>query len=69
MSKATLPSNPKYSRMFDALRTKLESSFFCKGYIKDIESLIRISDDETIARIDDVLFNEASSNDQQITTQ
>jgi len=44
-------------------------SFFSKGYIKDIESLIKTSDDETLARIDDALFNEPSSNDQQITTQ
>ncbi len=42
---------------------------FFKGYIKDIEALVKISDDETIARIDDEIFDETSLNDQQITKQ
>jgi hypothetical protein len=37
--------------------------------LKDIESLIKISDDGIIDRIDDDLFNEISSNDRQIITQ
>ncbi|CAF0720652.1 unnamed protein product [Adineta steineri] len=38
-------------------------------YVKDIELLVKTSDDETIARIDDDLFNETSANEQQLNTQ
>ncbi|CAF1073819.1 unnamed protein product [Rotaria sp. Silwood1] len=47
----------------------LSSNSKYSRYINDIETLIKISDDETISQIDDIVFNETSSNDKQIITQ
>ena len=65
MSKSLLPSNRKYFRMLNKFKIN-KASFFFKDYINDIESLIKVSDDEIVAQIDDILLNETSSNDQQM---
>ncbi|CAF3097407.1 unnamed protein product, partial [Rotaria sp. Silwood2] len=55
--------------LYSTLKPLLPSNAKYSRHINDIETLIKISDDETIAQIDDILFNETSSNDKQIITQ
>ncbi|CAF1071643.1 unnamed protein product [Rotaria sordida] len=50
-------------------KSSLPSNSKYSRHINDIETLMKVSDDETIAQIDDILLNETSSNDKQIITQ
>ena len=42
-------------------------SFVIQGYIKDIETLMKISDEETLVRIDEDIFDDTT--DQRLTRQ
>ena len=72
MTKITLPFNAKYTRTshgFSEWPALLVFFLPTLGYANDIESLMRISDEDTLERIDDDLLNDASSIEQRMNTQ
>ncbi|CAF1180691.1 unnamed protein product [Rotaria magnacalcarata] len=55
--------------LYSTSKSALPSNLKYSRYTNDIETLMNISDEETIAQIDDVVLNEISLNDRQLITQ